>query len=220
MTNILGPSWRTTLGGYLTIIGFAMKKHPVTLPWSEMVSEIGIGIGLLSARDNGVTSEQALGIVKDPAASSIAKSLLLFLFLSLAIVPNFGCATGTGSILTSPSTMAMVAKDAAYLGAIDRIQNHPDEREVFHIVDDALLSLIDSKDYNPEHFKQALQKLNVREFKGTKGTMVVSSAIVLWDLYSRPIASMDDGKYIKPVLEAVEEGIAGALKDTEAKSNP
>lgn len=93
--SILGPSWKTTIGGILSAVGFAMRKHPATAPWSDLVQEVGIGIGLLAARDNNVTSEQA-GAAKGPSIPVSVKMMILFLSVSLFS----GCARFVGQTET------------------------------------------------------------------------------------------------------------------------
>lgn len=63
-------SWKTTLGGVLAIIGLALRKHPLTLPYSDMLEAIGIGLLGLSARDNNVTSESAGAKTSLPAPAA------------------------------------------------------------------------------------------------------------------------------------------------------
>jgi len=58
-------SWKTTAGGVLALLGAAMQLMPDDLvgqalkPWAGFVSALGAGIVGLSARDNGVSSEDA-----------------------------------------------------------------------------------------------------------------------------------------------------------------
>ena len=64
--NMLKPSWRTSLagiGGIVAAVGGAVKAQfdgdPNTVPdWNTVVT-LMLGIGLLFARDNKVSSEQA-----------------------------------------------------------------------------------------------------------------------------------------------------------------
>lgn len=64
--NILGPSWRTNLSGLLTIIATLghvaeslLNNKPVD--WTIAMTGFTTGIGLLTARDNKVSSE-AVGV--------------------------------------------------------------------------------------------------------------------------------------------------------------
>ena len=62
--NILGPSWKTTMSGLAAIL--ASLTHVVTalqqgtpIDWTVAVAGFTSGFGLLFARDNKVSSEQA-----------------------------------------------------------------------------------------------------------------------------------------------------------------
>lgn len=61
-------SWKTTLCGILTIAASGitlvaiplLDADPLTIPnWTAFIAALTAGIGLLFARDNGVTSESA-----------------------------------------------------------------------------------------------------------------------------------------------------------------
>jgi hypothetical protein len=61
-------SWKTTLCGILTIAASGitlvaiplLDADPLTIPnWTAFIAALTAGIGLLFARDNGVTSEAA-----------------------------------------------------------------------------------------------------------------------------------------------------------------
>ena len=59
-------SWRTTLAGWLVVIGgiatqlsYLLDNDPNTVISVEAIVTLLAGIGLIAARDNGVTSEEA-----------------------------------------------------------------------------------------------------------------------------------------------------------------
>ena len=60
-------SWKTTTAGIAAIVvalgtavGALFDADPLTLPdWGAVAAAVMAGVGLLAARDNGVTSEQA-----------------------------------------------------------------------------------------------------------------------------------------------------------------
>jgi hypothetical protein len=53
-------SWKTNLGGILAAVGIGLKHAPpAAAAWSDTVTAIGVAIIGFSARDNGVSSEQA-----------------------------------------------------------------------------------------------------------------------------------------------------------------
>ena len=45
-------SWKTSIAGLLTAAGVAMKKHPATAPWSEVVEMAGVTLLGLAAADH------------------------------------------------------------------------------------------------------------------------------------------------------------------------
>lgn len=65
--NDMKGSWKTTLAGIgaiLTAVGAALAASfdadPTTVPdWGAIVAAVLAGVGLIAARDNRVTSEQA-----------------------------------------------------------------------------------------------------------------------------------------------------------------
>jgi len=60
-------SWKTTAAGIAAIVaalatavGALFDADPVTMPdWGAIAAAVMAGVGLIAARDNGVTSEQA-----------------------------------------------------------------------------------------------------------------------------------------------------------------
>lgn len=60
-------SWKTTAAGIAAIVaalatavGALFDADPVTMPdWGAVAAAVMAGVGLIAARDNGVTSEQA-----------------------------------------------------------------------------------------------------------------------------------------------------------------
>lgn len=62
--NLLGPSWKTTLTGLLTIIaalGHVAESilNGKPIDWTVAITGFTTGAGLLAARDNKVSSEAA-----------------------------------------------------------------------------------------------------------------------------------------------------------------
>lgn len=84
-------SWKTSLGGILSLVGAALQVVPdhapgadTLKPWSVFLIAIGAGITGLAGRDNAVTSEQ----VKAAKSPGGAAPLLLLGFVALTAV---GC---------------------------------------------------------------------------------------------------------------------------------
>ena len=67
LKSVAAGSWRTTLAGVGTIftaLGAALAAHfdadPLTVVnWPALLTALTVGGGLIAARDNGVSSEQA-----------------------------------------------------------------------------------------------------------------------------------------------------------------
>jgi hypothetical protein len=67
MDAFKGGSWRTTVAGVAAIVvavGTAVTalfdNDPVTIPdWGAVAAAVMAGLGLIAARDNGVSSERA-----------------------------------------------------------------------------------------------------------------------------------------------------------------
>jgi len=63
----MNASWRTTIAGIAAIVAALsgvlvalLDNNPATNPdWTATIAAITAGIGLIAARDNGVTSEAA-----------------------------------------------------------------------------------------------------------------------------------------------------------------
>jgi len=63
----MNASWRTTIAGIAAIVAAIcgvvsalVDNNPATNPdWATTIAAITAGLGLISARDNGVTSEDA-----------------------------------------------------------------------------------------------------------------------------------------------------------------
>lgn len=128
----------------------------------------------------------------------------------LASVMFTGCSS-TPPTATKAARMKAVAELAAYTGSqVDLIDN-PDHRPFFEASVVALDSLLQSKDYDPAKFVAALRNLPIKRIGDDKGAIIVTSAVILWDLYAAEIVNLDKAVYVKPVIEGVRSGLARAL---------
>ncbi len=71
MNELLGASWKTSLGGLAVIAlalaeGLAAVWHGQPINWVDVGAHITAGAALMNARDNKVTSEQAGASNKTP----------------------------------------------------------------------------------------------------------------------------------------------------------
>lgn len=90
-------SWKTTLGGALAALGTTVAiLDPDWARWGGLVAAFGTFFGLLFARDNNVTSEQA-------GAKPIPGKLPLTIFFVGMLVGLSGCSSlGTDQTETAP----------------------------------------------------------------------------------------------------------------------
>jgi len=123
----------------------------------------------------------------------------------------------TGCASTGPTTqnLSALVEVAAYTGSLVHIQDNPGDRPAFVVAYAAVEKLINSKNYSPTALAEALSGLHVREFKGSRGTLIVTSAVLLWDTYAPNIETIDSERKVLPVLEALQRGIGKALADTQ-----
>lgn len=108
--NIFGPSWIPKVGGLLSILGIALRKHhsPDLAFWGDPLMAIGAYLIGWFSRQNGVSSEQVAA-----AKVSTGPSLGLVLMLAtLLLVP--GC---TAPILPGNDPVVVRAEQARTVAA-------------------------------------------------------------------------------------------------------
>lgn len=139
------------------------------------------------------------------------------LWMSLALAASLLATVAiTGCSSTPPSEskaarMKAVAELATFTGSqVDLIDN-PDHRPFYVASLTALDSLLQSKDYDPAKFVAALRNLPIKRIGDDKGAIIVTSAVILWDLYAAEVVNLDKAVYVKPVIEGVRSGLARAL---------
>lgn len=69
----MNPSWKTTTCGAIAIIGTAVVAAdfgPMGAKIGGLMVSIGSGLGLMFARDNGVTSEQVIASKQKPSETA------------------------------------------------------------------------------------------------------------------------------------------------------
>lgn len=136
------------------------------------------------------------------------KHLRTLSVLILALVIS-GCAS-----INLLDELAADANLAAYIGASVDIADNP-ERKPFYAASVSLLdSLIRDENYEPAAFMAALTNLPVKELKGSKSTLIVGSAVALWN---RAAARIDINKseLVKRVAPAVRDGLRRAVAEAQ-----
>ncbi len=107
----------------------------------------------------------------------------------------------------------MLYELAAYTGASVELVEHPGSRPAFRAAQAAIKRLIDSKNYSPSELASALRDLNVKEFKGPRGTLIVTAAVIVWQKSTANIAPIDHESKVLPVLLALDRGFTQALAE-------
>lgn len=150
--------------------------------------------------------------------TDVLRNIKQGLKLSLATVLMCLSLLFTGCASTSApnaQTLSTLVEVATYTGASIRLDTHPEERPAFVVAHIAIEKLISDKDYSPASLTAAMQGLKVREFKGSRGALIVTSAVILWDAYTPTITEIDSEAKVLPVLIAIERGLQQALSQSE-----
>lgn len=146
-----------------------------------------------------------------------AISLLVFT-LGLQLMWLFtGCATpGVRSTpaddAKSAARVGTVAELAAFTGTSAWLIKHPDDRKYFEASLAAVEVLAANGNASPEKLAAALAQLPIKELQGSEGTLIVGSAVILYDAYVADHVDLDANVYLRPVIDGVRNGLARALK--------
>lgn len=140
-----------------------------------------------------------------------------FLHRASALVLGLCLLSGCGSFsgLTSTQNLAALAEVAAYTGASYEIRRDPGSLAAFQTAHEAVKKLIDGQNYDPAALAQALSGLHIRELKGSRGQLIITSTIVLWDAYVPDITAIDKAAKVLPILQALDRGLGKAIADAK-----
>ena len=125
-----------------------------------------------------------------------------------------GCASTPETTQATVRRVATFAELAAYTGAQVDIVANPGHRAAYVAAHQALDAMLQSENYSPSEFADALKLLPIKELKGYQGAIIVTSAIVVWQDYSKEVLDLDKGVYIKPIIMSVNNGLVRALDAT------
>lgn len=131
-----------------------------------------------------------------------------------------GCKTVNGKQQVDADRVAMILGQAAQLGTSYYLRAHPDQRQPFVLAEQALTRLVDTQNYDPVAFSDALQRLPVNELSGPNGSLYVSAAIVAWDQVAASATTLDKNELVKKSLIAVTAGLHKALAPPLAPPTP
>lgn len=148
------------------------------------------------------------------------KQLLLLPIVLLSLSLNTGCVSPSAkgpnaALVQQGQTLAAIAGVAAYTGCSIDLNDNPDRLVMYKASKVALDSLIKDENYTPYAFRDALSQLPVRQLAGYKGTLMVGSAVRLWDSYKDQVVNLDGSVFIKPILMSVRDGLRDAINEYE-----
>ncbi len=139
------------------------------------------------------------------------KKILFLIPLLLA-----GCTTTpTGQQVPDVATMQVVARSATYVGTRLWLEANPQDRVKFEAARLGLRALIAAGSFDAQQLTAVLSQLPVKELRGDLGTVVIDTAVVLWDQYGRQLASLDKQQvfntYVLPVAQSILAGLDLAM---------
>ena len=70
-------------------------------------------------------------------------------------------------------------------------------------------------DYQPSTLASALKQLPLTELQGRKGSVYVSSAVMLWGKAARRLINLDTSGAVKEVAVAIRGGLAQAIAERQ-----
>ena len=137
----------------------------------------------------------------------LVQSSILALVVGLSVI---GCATHEQNVILTDE-MAAIAELAAYNGTIIHVHDNPGDRPIFDAVEQALAAALAAEDYDPVQFADTLRVLPLDKLSGDKGDLLVGSAVIIWQRYSQRLMALDEEAAVRPVIEAVRNGMQRAL---------
>lgn len=119
-----------------------------------------------------------------------------------------GCATTPGSRLRQVSTAVELA---AYTGTTLHLQKKPQDKIFFEAARQTMSTLIKDGQYDPVKFREALQKLPIKELKDERGAIVITSATILYESFVGELTDLDRAPAIKQIMTSARDGLSRAL---------
>lgn len=224
----MNKSWKTTLAGVCTILvavsnaALAYLKTKTLPDWSALLAQIALGWGLIMARDNNVTSEQA-GAGQTTKTIPDGKMFPVILLL-LAPMALTGCVTssdGTASIggyKITPQTVQADIQLAAKIGAREGCKQDKNVEPYLQATVAVLSAALDNGQYDAASLKDALSHISIKEAQTASVAEYVSDAL---DIYQNKAASQVSGeidkvKWLRPALTGLRDGIKDGLAQFDA----
>jgi hypothetical protein len=121
-----------------------------------------------------------------------------------------GCATTGGTGVTiDPVKAAASVKIATQFGVYWAVKDHPEITPYIKSVQVAIQAALDKGNYSPEELDKILNDVNMPEQQRPLVRMACASAIEIYRLFFADVvdANLDQSVYVRPVLQALSEGI-------------
>jgi hypothetical protein len=115
--------------------------------------------------------------------------------------------------------ISRLAGGAAQLGSQAWLAKNPNDRRYFVIANESLKGLVDSQNYDPAAFAQALSVLPMKELQGPEGSIIISGALLVWDEALASSTGLNRIELVAATLKKVQEGIQKTLDATAPRTN-
>ena len=140
------------------------------------------------------------------------RKLIGIIGLAALLAGITGCSTTpTGQKVPDVKAMSAVAQSAAAIGSMVWLEHNPGDRATFEQVRTGLRILIASGTFQASDLTTLLRQLPIKELKGDSGTLIVGTAVTLWDVYGRQLTDLDKAQvfatYVLPVAQAILAGL-------------
>jgi len=136
--------------------------------------------------------------------------LTILALVSIIGIVSSGCASNGRP---APITLAMV-KIAANSGASVAIADHPDWRPAFVMAHDELGIYLANGKLTGEQLADIMNRLPVKELKSNTARIIISSGVILFDVYISQATDVNKVAAIADVGRAIYDGLDVAIKSS------
>lgn len=164
-------------------------RHVLTFAGGALVTLIGIVWSILQKRQVSISRSFSI-------AAPIA--------LALGLTGTMGCKS-----LPQDQTarIAGLAKVASYVGTAEALRSHPEWLPGFQVARDELTVLEAAEVIDYVTLIAIIQRLPVRELKGDRAILLITSATLLIQELGNPAIPLDQVPQLRPIVSAIRQGI-------------
>ncbi len=135
--------------------------------------------------------------------------------LMALMISGSGCVTSeTGKRELDVIKVAKIVREASKQGAAWDLGNNPDHKKYYVTAVQLVAKLIQDENYDSSELAIALSDLPIRQLQSETGVLIVGSAVTIYDVYSNKVVNLDKTKYLKPIMQAIHDGIQETLEST------